>query len=68
MSKKALENLFDSRARVRLLKFFFRNYPRTHTLREVARHLQENPRLVKKEMARLLQAGLILKTGGKKNA
>ena len=62
MSKGILETLFESRARVRLLKFLFRNYPRPHTLKEITKHLQENPFLVKKEIAKLSQIGLLTKT------
>lgn len=65
MSKKVLENLFNSRARVRLLRFFFRNYPRTFSLKEIIKHLQEDPTTVKKEISRLMGIGLLLKNGGK---
>lgn len=67
MSKQVLETLFHSRARVRLLKFLFRNYPRPFMLSEITKHLQEKRGLVKKEIDRLLQIGLLKKIGGNRN-
>ncbi len=67
MSKRVLETLFNSRARVRLLKFLFRNYPKPFTLAEIAKHLQEEKGLVKKEIGRLAQIGLLIRVGGPRN-
>lgn len=67
MSKRALETLFNSRARVRLLKFLFRNYPKPFTLKEIARHLQEDKGLVKKEISHLMQIRLLITVRGTKN-
>jgi predicted transcriptional regulator len=67
MSKRVLETLFSSRARVRLLKFLFRNYPKPYTLKDIAKHLQEDRGLVKKEIAHLSQVGLLVKVGPGKN-
>lgn len=64
MSKRVLETLFNSRARIRLLKFLFRNYPKSFTLSEMAKHLQEEKGLVKKEIGRLAQVGLLMRVGG----
>lgn len=66
MSKKALETLFNSRARVRLLRFLFRNYPNAFTLKEITKRLQEEPLVVKKEVNQLLQIGLLVKSRTKK--
>lgn len=66
MSKRALETLFDSRARIRLLKFLFRHYPQPFTLKEITRHLQEDKTLVKKEISRLAQIGLLVTVRGVK--
>lgn len=67
MSKRVLETLFNSRARIRLLKFLFRNYPKPFTLNDIAKHLQEEKGLVKKEISRLSQIGLLVKVGGARN-
>ncbi len=67
MSKRALETLFDSRARIRLLKFLFRNYPKPFTLGEIAKHLQEDKTLVKKEIGRLSEIGLLIAVRGTKH-
>lgn len=64
MSKRVLETLFNSRARIRLLKFLFRNYPKPFTLGEITRHLQEDKGLVKKEISRLAQIGLLITVRG----
>lgn len=66
MSKRILETLFNSRARVRLLRFLFRNYPQSFTVREIARHLQEDTELVKKEVLRLQQISLLTKSNNKR--
>ncbi|HEY4484291.1 MAG TPA: hypothetical protein VI978_01040 [Candidatus Paceibacterota bacterium] len=61
MSKKVLETLFNSRARVRLLRFLFRNYPQTFTIKEISKHLSEDRDLIKKEVSKLEQIGLLVK-------
>ncbi|MBI2676943.1 MAG: hypothetical protein HYX21_03310 [Candidatus Yanofskybacteria bacterium] len=61
MSKKVLETLFNSRARVRLLRFLFRNYPQTFTIKELAKHLQEDRLMIKKEVSRLQQIDLLIR-------
>lgn len=67
MSKKTLEILFNSRARVRLLRFLFRNYPQAFTAKELAKHLQEDRGVIKKEIAKLQQIALLIKSNNVKN-
>ncbi len=65
MSKRVLETLFNSRARVRLLRFLFRNYPQAFTVREIAKHLQEDTGVIKKEISKLQQITLLVKATAK---
>lgn len=62
MSKRILETLFNSRARVRLLRFLFRNHPQSFTVKELAGRLQEEYQTIKKEVARLEQISLLVKS------
>ena len=62
MSKRILETLFESRARVRLLRFLFRNYPQSFTIKEMVVRLQEDRPTVKKEIARFMQIGLLIES------
>ena len=59
MSKYSLDNLFGSKARVKILKFLFRNYPADFSLIEVSRRAQESIKDVKKEVKLLTDLGLI---------
>lgn len=59
MSKRILETLFNSRARVRLLRFFFRNYLQSFTLKELVNRLQEDQKTLKKEIEKFFQIGLL---------
>ena len=61
MSKNTLDELFSSRIRVKILKFFFRNYPSDFDIRTLSVRLQELPSAVKREMAALQKIGLIRK-------
>lgn len=61
MSKQILDNLFASRARVKLLKFLYRNYPAAFAVRELARRTQEPLAQVKQEIALMRRIGLIIK-------
>ena len=61
MSKPTLDILFDSRARVKILKVLFRNQERGFTISEVTRHTQEDASTVKKEMRKLFEIGLLKK-------
>lgn len=62
MSKRVLETLFNSRARVRLLRFLFRNYPQSFSLKELVGRLQEDQKTLKKEIAQFEEIGLLVKT------
>ncbi len=59
MSKYVLDNLFGSKARVKILKFAFRNYPESFDLRILARRVQEPLAVVRREVATLRAIGLI---------
>lgn len=67
MSKRILENLFDSRARVRLLRFLFRNSAESFTVKELTDRLQEDRPTVKKEVERFSQIKLLTKMKNGKN-
>jgi len=54
-----LENLFNSKTRVKVLKFLFRNYPVTVGVKDLARRVQEQLDLVRKEIAELGKMGLV---------
>lgn len=59
MSKNALETLFESRARLKILKFLFRNFDHRYTFREIVKHTQEDPAQIRRELARLREINLI---------
>ncbi len=64
MSKNAnnqliLDNLFNSRLRVKVLKFLFRNYPVDFGVRELASRIQEPLDVIKKEVNSLQKMGLV---------
>ena len=61
MSSQIFEELFDSKARVKILKFFFRNETGFFDLSTITKRVQENGLLVKKEILRLLKIGFIQK-------
>lgn len=54
-----LENLFNSKIRVKVLKYLFRNHPINVGVHDLARRIQEPVELVKKEMQDLQRIGLI---------
>ena len=56
-----LDNLFNSRIRVKVLKFLFRNYPVDFGCRELAGRIQEPSWAIKKEIKNLEKIGLIKK-------
>ncbi len=60
MSKHSLEVLFDSKPRLKILKFLFRNFPQNYTLREIVNHTQEDADNVRRELSRLEEIGLIM--------
>ena len=59
MSKDILQILFDSRARVKILKLLFRNDGQAFNAREIADRVQEEPRLVRQEIKKFLAIGLL---------
>jgi len=67
MSKKILETLFNSRARVRLLRFLFRNFPQSFTLKELAGRLQEDNKTLKKEIEQFAEIKLVNRGKDKNN-
>jgi len=56
-----LESLFNSRTRVKVLKFLFRNYPVTVGIRDLARRVQEPYPVVQKEIKDLEKISLVKK-------
>ena len=61
MTNQIFEELFGSKARVKILKFFFRNETGFFDLATIAKRVQERNSTVKKEVARLLKIGFIQK-------
>ena len=59
MSKHSLEILFDSRTRLKILKFLFRNFPKSYTSREIVAHTQEYPADIRKELKKLQGISLV---------
>ncbi len=58
----SLELLFGSKARVKLLKFMFRNYLGDVSVKELADRIQESRQTVKKEVELLYSIGLLKKS------
>lgn len=61
MANQIFEELFGSKARVKILKFFFRNETGFFDLATIAKRVQERNSTVKKEIDRLLKIGFIQK-------
>lgn len=61
MYNQIFEELFGSKARVKILKFFFRNETGSFDLPTIAKRVQERRPVVKKELVRLLKIGFIQK-------
>lgn len=59
MSRSILETLFDSKLRVKILKFLFRNAAASFSVRELANHVQDKPVAVKREIKALKEIGLV---------
>jgi len=57
-----LENLFNSKVRVKVLKFLFRNYPVNIGASDLAYRIQEPLKAVRKEMRELQRIGVINRT------
>ena len=65
MSKNVLETLFESRSKVKILKFLFRNSDRDFSVKEITAHVQETPRVVKSDLKKLMEIGLLRKNRNK---
>lgn len=61
MTNQIFEELFGSRARVKILKFFFRNESGFFDLSTITKRVQERRSVVKKEISRLLKVGFLQK-------
>lgn len=59
---QVLETLFNSKIRVKTLKFLFRNYPVNVDIRELSKRIQEPLDMVRKEVKNLEKIGLIKKS------
>lgn len=59
MAKQILEGLFESKSRVRVLRFLFRNFPGLFTISTIAKHTQVSRNEVRKELDNLAQIGLV---------
>jgi uncharacterized Rmd1/YagE family protein len=53
IGKGILEQLFESQAKVKLMKFFFRNSTDSFQLREIFKMLRMNPRNIRQELGKL---------------
>lgn len=68
MSKNAIEVLFESRARVKILKFLFRNMTKNYTFAEIVNHVQEDASVVRREINKLEEINLIHEKAKEKSA
>ena len=59
IGKGLLEQLFESQSKVKVLKFFFRNFQDVFTLKQIFRRLRTNFSLVRREIGKLEKLGLI---------
>ena len=59
MSKNILETLFESRSKVKILKFLFRNVDASFTLKEITNRVQEPSSVVRGDLKKLLDIGLL---------
>ena len=59
IGKGLLEQLFESQPKVKVLKFFFRNFQDVFTLKQIFRRLRTNVSLVRREIGKLEKLGLI---------
>lgn len=62
MASNTLDKLFDSRIRIKLLKFLFRNYPGNFNIPELSKRVQEPAEEIKKELRSLVEIRLLKKT------
>ena len=61
LNPRILDDLFNSRIRVKVLRFLFRNYPVDFGSQELASRIQESSEAIKKEVRSLEKIGLIKK-------
>jgi len=59
--KSSLDILFNSKLRVKVLKYIFRNYPNDFSLVELARRVQEPYESIQGEIKALASLGLVKK-------
>lgn len=59
MSKTILDNLFNSRVRVKLLKLLFRQHPATFNITDLTQRTQEPAFVLRKEVQALQEIGLL---------
>ncbi len=59
MSKHTLEILFESKVKIKILKFLFRNNEPFFTLKDIASRIQETQNDVLPELNKLIDIGLI---------
>ena len=59
--RQVLDNLFDSRVRVKVLKFLFRNYPCSVEIKDLAKRVQEPYEAVRWEIKMFEKIGLVRK-------
>lgn len=64
MSKSILDNLFGSRVRVKLMKLLFRQHPTNFSMSEFVVRIQEPAFIVRRELAALVEIGMVKKTRG----
>jgi len=57
----ALELIFNSKLRVKVLRFLYRNYPEGVSVKDLARRVQEPIDLVRQELKNLQKISLIKK-------
>jgi len=62
VGKGILEQLFESQAKIKLMKFFFRNGEDAFQIKDIIKMLRVNPSIVRKEMKKMENVGLIKKT------
>jgi hypothetical protein len=59
MSKHILDNLFESKAKVKILKYIFRNPEKEFSVKELASKVQENQETVYSELIKLTHIQLL---------
>lgn len=59
VGKGTLDQLFESQAKVKLLRFFFRNAEEIFQLKDIFKRLRTSPALLRQEMKKLENLGLI---------